>query len=145
MLLRKSYFGLLVVAVLAISSPANANCFGEFERPGTEQFAYILVFAETVFGGQSPHFRGVVGPSDQLDYMLVTVTFSEKEAKKIVGQPPMVLAVLGDVEILDSGLRLVNVRTVLRSLDEVQDAKKMSDSKFPGNCGSTFSQHWRAA
>jgi hypothetical protein len=109
------------------------------------QFGYILVFEERTYGDQSPRFKGVVGPSDQLEYMFVSVVFSEKETKELVNQPPRILAVVGDVEILDSGLRLVKVRTVLRSVDEVQDAKESSNSKFPGSCGSTFARYWIAA
>jgi hypothetical protein len=109
------------------------------------QFGYILVFEERTYGDQSPRFQGVVGPSDQLEYMFVSVVFSEKETKELVNQPPRILAVVGDVEILDSGLRLVKVRTVLRSVDELQDAKENSNSKFPGSCGSTFARYWIAA
>jgi hypothetical protein len=144
LLLSKTYRGLLGIAFVALSSPATANCWGDFDRPGARQFGYILVFAVPKSGDEVPRFRGVVGADDQFDYKLVSVEFSETEGERFASEPPTILAIVGDVEVLDSGLRSIKVRAVLGSVGEVQEAKKKSDSTYPGACVSTFAAHWKA-
>lgn len=144
MFFRKTCCGLFSIALLALPGSANANCWAEFERPGLKQFGYVLVFAVPTYGDEKPRFNGVVGVGDQLEYTLVSVEFSEREADTLVDEPPTILAIVGDVETLDNGLKSIRVRTVLRSLDEIEDAKEKSDSDFPGSCGSTFAAHWIA-
>lgn len=109
------------------------------------QFGYVLVFATLAFADGRPRFGGVTGTNDEFDHQLVSIEFSDKQGAHYANKPPTILAIVGDVEIMDSGLRSIRVSAVLTSEDEVQEAKRRSDSKYQGVCGSVFAAHWKAA
>ena len=109
------------------------------------QFGYVLLFSVPKHGDEKPQFKGVVGADDQFEYRIVSVNFLAEEVERFANKRPAIVAIVGDVEILESGLRSIRVRAVLDSPEEIQEAKDMSDSRFPGACESTFAAHWKAA
>ena len=128
--------------MLALSLPANANCWGEFDRLGELQFGYVLTFTTRTLPGFGPMFKGVVGPNDQTRYKIVSLRLPENEARGLANAAPTILAIVGDVVVHDSGTKSITVRKVLRTAKEVVDAKAESDLAYPGNCGSSFAEHW---
>jgi hypothetical protein len=94
------------------------------------------------YGGGKPRFKGVAGADDMSMHKIVYLKFSDDEAQKLENSPPVILAIVGDVEVINGGLRLITVRKVLRSLEAVKEAKAESNISYAGTCGSSFAEHW---
>jgi hypothetical protein len=138
----KITYGLFGVVILSYSGAVNANCWGQFDRVGAEQFGYVLAFSVPGLGESRSQFKGVVGADDQITHNIVFLEFSDDDSQRLKNTPPVIVAIIGDVEITNGGLKLIKVRRILRSLDEVREAKEKSNLTYTGTCESSFAKHW---
>ena len=134
--------GLLTFLLLGYSGVVNANCWGQFDRVGDEQFGYVLAFSVPGLGESRLLFKGVVGADDQITHNIVFLEFSDDDSQRLKNTPPVIMAIVGDVELMNGGFKLIKVRRILRSLDEVRNAKEKSNLTYTGTCESSFARHW---
>lgn len=141
---RKTIIALFVYA--ACVPVALANCWGEFEREGKDQFGYILLFttaSNEVLTGEA-RFWAFVGPGDTITHSLMPVILPPDTQDAISHEVPVQLRVVATVERRERRRWLIVTR-ILKTEAEANEARMESEKKYGPTCPSSFASGSGAA